>query len=305
MTCLNVYCCALSSLLLVGCASTGESPLIFGQSNTIGISIGASVADQGGDLILGYKGHNFAVVPVTVGQPDGASIQIGAAQGPGFSDAYSVLGQFEARAKSTTASQNAGLGTFFATGLAAAKLAGGFAQKMGEDQSTMSADCRSSASTAGQQSDQTAAQQPNVQAQASPQRDRSGSTPERRPNTSLVYGQYQSAGFIVSAAATQQGADLTLGYKDRNIAIVPAIKRDGSGVVSPVESSADGHYDALSVLGQFAISGGNDAGTVDVGLGKFFSTGAAAKKLSDGFAAKLCGEYVPPQNPGAQQPVAK
>lgn len=315
---------ALLLLAIAGCGSTGESSLLFGQANTLGISIGASASDQGGDLVLGYKGQNIAIVPVSVGQPDGSSAQVGAAVGEGFGDAYSVLGQFEAKSKTGAAAQSAGLGTFFATGLAAKRLADGFAQKMGDGRTSTSVDCggqqvngqgaasnnaaapNAAATPPASRQSQATAQGARESSRAQPPAGSGGGTQKRKPNVSLVYAQYQSVGFIATAAATQQGADLTLGYKDRNIAIVPTIQRDGAGVASPIESKATTSdartdFDALSVLGQFEFDGKNDGGTVDVGLGKFFSTGLAAKRLSDGFATKLCEQDQAARKPAANR----
>ena len=55
----------VASLALAGCTTGPDTPLIFGASNTIGISIGANASDQSADFIVGYKGYDFAVVPVT------------------------------------------------------------------------------------------------------------------------------------------------------------------------------------------------------------------------------------------------
>jgi len=281
--------------------------VLFGQSNTLGISVGASAADQGGDLVLGYKGQNFAIVPVSVGQPDGGSAHIGAAVGDGFSDAYSVLGQFEAKSRTGATAQSAGLGTFFATGLAAKRLSDGFAQKMGDGRKATSEDCKQPGKQ-GSATNTAVAGAAATPSTPTPSQAKAQGTPggARPPNVSLVYAQYQSVGFTATAAATQQGADLTLGYKDRNIAIVPTLKRDAAGVASPIESKATAsetgtHFDSLSVLGQFELDGRNDAGTIDVGLGKFFSTGLAAKRLSDGFATKLCEENQVARKPAANQ----
>lgn len=116
-------------ILLTGCASTSNMPLIFGQSQTLGITIGGSANDQGAEFTLGYKDKNFAVVPVTVKQNSGDSTQIRSQATPGHEDALSVLGQFEVN--SSTNSANVGLGKFFATGMAAKKLADGFCAKLG------------------------------------------------------------------------------------------------------------------------------------------------------------------------------
>lgn len=122
----------LMSLVLVatlsGCASNQDLPLIFGQSQTVGISIGAGASDQGADFVLGYKDKNVAIVPVTAKDSDGSSVQIASKSGEEFEDALSVLGQFEV--KTDTSQGNVGLGKFFATGAAAKSLADGFSCKL-------------------------------------------------------------------------------------------------------------------------------------------------------------------------------
>lgn len=101
------------TLLVTGCASQGDLPLVFGQSHTVGISMSGSVPEQAADLTIGYKDKNIAVVPV---QPE--------ATAPGNSDALSTLGQFELNADANQV--KAGLGKFFATGMAARVLSEGF-----------------------------------------------------------------------------------------------------------------------------------------------------------------------------------
>lgn len=115
--------------LLGGCAtSTPNMPLVFGQTHTVGLAIGASTADQGAELTLGYQDRNIAIIPVTVAQPGGANTQVRSSAGEGFEDALSVLGQFEL--DSSARGPSVGLGKFFATGNAAKTLADGFQQKL-------------------------------------------------------------------------------------------------------------------------------------------------------------------------------
>lgn len=132
----KIFTLLLMGAMATGCASTdARLPLIFGQSHTVGISIGASTTDQGGELVLGYKDKNIAIVPVTERKADGDYLQIKSSiidengQGPD-TDALSVLGQFETSG-SAGVNPNFSLGKFFATGLAAQKLADGFAAKLG------------------------------------------------------------------------------------------------------------------------------------------------------------------------------
>ena len=110
------------------CADIKNPPLLFGQTQSVGISVSASAPDQGGELTIGYKDRNFAVIPVTVAQKDGASTQIKSTAGNEHQDALSVLGQFEVSASAPEGA--ASLGKFFATGNAANKLADGFKDKL-------------------------------------------------------------------------------------------------------------------------------------------------------------------------------
>lgn len=117
-------------------------------------------------------------------------------------------------------------------------------------------------------------------------------------NTMLVFGQTQTVGISIGGSVTDQGASFTLGYQDRNFAIVPATVRQADGGSSQVVSTVDASggeggeggkgEDALSVLGQFSVI--SNSKTADVGLGKFFATGLAAQKLADGFSAQLAAD---------------
>lgn len=98
----------------------------------------------------------------------------------------------------------------------------------------------------------------------------------------LIFARTQTFGVSLSGSVPDQGAQLTLGFGDRNIAIVPTQTGDGS----PVRATIGDATDSLSVLGQFETSTKGDT-SVAVGLGTFFATGQAASKLSDGFAAKM------------------
>lgn len=119
---------------LVGCSSDfpRNMPLLFAETNTVGISIAATTGDQGGDFTLGYKSRDIAIVPVVVLKPDGSVEQIkgkethpsGSANPQEFEDAYSVLGQFDTKTAGT--GHQVGLGRFFATGQAAVYLSEGF-----------------------------------------------------------------------------------------------------------------------------------------------------------------------------------
>jgi hypothetical protein len=113
------------TLLLAGCYSTQNAPLVFFQAHTLGISATASGAQAAPELTLGYRDIDVALVPVQ----DSAGRPIRSVQSGVYSDALSVLGQFDVNTGAGTA-VNVGLGKFFATGSAARVLAQGFAHKL-------------------------------------------------------------------------------------------------------------------------------------------------------------------------------
>jgi hypothetical protein len=115
------------AVLLGGCAAAPKNmPLLFGQSQTVGISIGGSASDQGAEFVLGYKDKNIALVPVTSGDDAKTPIHatINQANTHTSTDAMSVFGQFEVNARGSQ--RDVELGKFFATGVAAQELAAGF-----------------------------------------------------------------------------------------------------------------------------------------------------------------------------------
>lgn len=113
-----------------------------------------------------------------------------------------------------------------------------------------------------------------------------------RDSSHLVLGQRIIVGLTISGSAPEQGAELSLGYKDHNIAVIPVAVKKEDGAYQPLGSfdeaatGTDPASDAYSTLGQFELSTGED-GTVSVGLGKFFATGVAAQTLADGFKENL------------------
>ena len=126
---LHITSIIVGSVLLAGC-STSTMPLVFGQARSIGLDVSGSVAPQQSiGISLGYKDDYIAVVPKNerAEAPDD--------NGHVHRDALSVLGQFDLKTKifvgeQTGTTASAGLGNFFATGLAAKTLADGFACKL-------------------------------------------------------------------------------------------------------------------------------------------------------------------------------
>jgi hypothetical protein len=115
----------------------------------------------------------------------------------------------------------------------------------------------------------------------------------------LIFARTQNVGVSVAASVPDQGAHLTLGFADRNIAIVPTTSPQGEAIRGVTPLSGGGQFqDALSVLGQFEVTAKGDS-AVQAGLGTFFSTGIAARNLAEGFRDKLAGRA-----PGAPPPPA-
>lgn len=318
------------AILVSGCA-TNTGRLIFAQSNTAGIDIGTSASTQGADFVLGYKGMNLAIVPVTVSQSDGSTEQIGASATKGHSDALSTFGQFSINSNTDAKSPQIGLGKFFATGQAAKRLADGYAAKFGKGKAmpdTPDNDCfgnetplviaKAVALKKAEALKKAAEKSNGGQNDANNSENKVGSTDsdESAPTSnnasdelevssktaqkpkietqSLIFAEHVNFGLVLSGSVTEGGGGLSLGYKDKDVAVVPVVSRQQGGDATTLLGETAGHFDALSVLGQFGADVKNDSAKIDVGLGKFFATGMAAKTLADGFANKLCREYTAP-----------
>lgn len=304
---------------ITGCATgNGELPLMFGATNVVGVSIGATAADTGGEFVVGYKGVDLAVVPVSAVSADSEEF-IGAVAGDGrFVDSYSVFGQFSQDSGRQGKGANAGLGKFFATGAAAQRIAAGFKGKMGVNRNADSACNEAPTNVAkggpgqvtGAQAEprsvagRRAGQQSVMASQSAPSK--AEPAHDGRQAARMIFAQYNFKALAIDGSALEQGIKLTLGYRDRNLALIPVVGRDSQGRIVHLDSQyPDGGTptqgsDTLSVLGQFSSS--DDASvdpaqsklTIASGLEKFFATGAAARILSDGFRYTLCEEYAAP-----------
>jgi uncharacterized Zn-binding protein involved in type VI secretion len=122
----------------------------------------------------------------------------------------------------------------------------------------------------------------------------SGAGCAQLPNPPLIFGQTHTVGITIAGSPAEQGGEFTLGYRDRDLAVVPVSVTQGDGTVTQLETYVFGDHrsgadqpdkDAFSVLGQFELS--TEGQQAKVGLGKFFATGLAARRLGDGFACAL------------------
>lgn len=108
----------------------------------------------------------------------------------------------------------------------------------------------------------------------------------------LVFARTQTVGISVAGSVPDQGANVTIGFADRNLAVVPTTTANGDPIRSKATDAAGQPFDdALSVLGQFEANASGQ--NVSAGLGTFFSTGLAARNLAEGFQDKLAGEPKP------------
>lgn len=110
----------------------------------------------------------------------------------------------------------------------------------------------------------------------------------------VVFGQAHTVGISAGQAPGAAAPEFVLGYKDANVALLPAAVKDATGNPTPLGGTTKGggseFGETFSVFGQFSANsalGGQQ--NPDVGLGKFFATGIAAQKLASGFACNVSG----------------
>jgi hypothetical protein len=111
------------------------------------------------------------------------------------------------------------------------------------------------------------------------------SIPENQP---LIFAQAHTLGISATTTGSSATPELTLGYRDLDVALVPVVSNNLLLQSTALDSAGHSFNDAYSVLGQFNVN--TTAGTSpNVGLGTFFATGGASRSLADGFRAQLSG----------------
>jgi|GEM_PF-2351339 len=295
-------------LILCACSTAPAPPLFFGEQVTVGINIGTVAGTQGVDFTLGYKDQDVAVVPVGAvsrgrGQAVTAHTRDGA-DAPADVDALSVFGQFEGQGATPAGggptTRKVALGRFFATGLAASNLAEGYrdgwASRSG---GAMAAPMRSAAGSKPASTAPGVTQSGDQQSAAS-----QADTNDLISVPPLVFAQTNTLGIGMSTSVADQGVQFSLGYTGRDIAFVPVMIRSADGSVRRLggRHGAQGpeppyEDDALSVFGQFRVDTATEA--VQFGLRRFFTTGMAARRLSEGFKAAIARELQAEQAAGA------
>ncbi len=117
----TMFVAAMCSFAVLSGCNTVDTPLVFGKVNTFGASVAATAPDQGGNIVVGYRSANIAIVPVTATDRNGNVVRLrGHITGDAkANDAFSTFAHFEASAGAAKVC----LGDTFATGLAAQKIA--------------------------------------------------------------------------------------------------------------------------------------------------------------------------------------
>ena len=110
-------------------------------------------------------------------------------------------------------------------------------------------------------------------------------------NAPLLFGDDLTYGLKLGNDAATGGATVSLGYKQRSIAVVPVSIIDGAGKASAFKGHGDQGRDALSVFAVFgskadSAAEGSAANAGQVSLGQVFSTGLAAQALTSGYECR-------------------
>jgi hypothetical protein len=116
-----------------------------------------------------------------------------------------------------------------------------------------------------------------------------------QPNT-LIFASNDTLGLTIAGGAAEGGGQFTLGYRSQNVAIAPTVRTEPDGTTHAaggnepqIATDVRGGSDTYSVLGSFGVETTNST-TPTVSLGRFFSTGLAARELARGFACQQAAE---------------
>jgi hypothetical protein len=268
---------ACAAAALAGCAATNP-PLMFGDSTTIGLRLGNDTTSAGGSVSFGYKAQSIALVPVSLLDEHGDVELLKAGDSGAMTDALSVFASFTASAPPAGAAASAPamaqsavhLGQLFSTGIASQSLAEGICRANGLScVKAPASDFRKTARMRTAASTDASASAPAV-----------ASGPYQKP---LLFMRTDVYGIDIGGGLAQQGLQFTLGYNNRNLALIPVAATDAHGR-SIVIAGKDGKpgndgqaLDTLSVLGQFKAD--TETSRLNVGLERYFSTGVAARYL--------------------------
>lgn len=285
----------VAALSVAGCAV--NPPLMFGDVTTFGIRLGNDTATGGGSVSLGYKAQSIAVVPVSV-LDDTGTPRLLRGHGQGYdelgevTDAMSVFASFESDAGLPEVGGKVRLGQAFSTGMAAQEL-------------TMGYICREVGAIVCASWVQQLAEQAALRSKAPPSASRPSKTSEQAQAPDRTGRPYQSpllflrtdvVGIDLGGSLAEQGLQFVLGYRNRNLALIPVYAEGaGNAVVRIVGKSetdnGEDALDALSVLGQFRTN--TSTAKLDLGLERYFATGVAARNLGTSLRTAIAKTAAP------------
>ncbi|NRF69682.1 hypothetical protein HLB44_22000 [Aquincola sp. S2] len=120
-------------------------------------------------------------------------------------------------------------------------------------------------------------------------------------NPPLMFGDHVSFGLQLGTDTAGSGGSVTLGYKQRSVAIVPVSVLDEQGNAQAMRGIDGQERDALSVFAVFESAA--PAANERLRIGQVFSTGSAAQLLAQGYecqlAARNCASPAAPAAAGA------
>lgn len=106
--------CSVACLAMAGC-TTVHTPIVAGAIDTVGVSISGGVQDQGANMVVGYRGAKFAVVPVENSKGERLVLE----DKDGNEQGFSVFAMLGLDVKGTPASPCVGVSQVVAVGPAA------------------------------------------------------------------------------------------------------------------------------------------------------------------------------------------
>jgi hypothetical protein len=124
-------------------------------------------------------------------------------------------------------------------------------------------------------------------------------------NPPLVFAQHQTFGARLHGSIAEESTSLTVGYKDRDMVIIP-VSGTERGRVVPICAMAGSKRDSLSVFGHFKGDAKITTKATTAELNSFFATGVAADQLAAGYNPTPQGRAVAAAiepNRGAAAPI--
>ncbi|HSV46361.1 MAG TPA: hypothetical protein VLJ58_11280, partial [Ramlibacter sp.] len=122
---------------------------------------------------------------------------------------------------------------------------------------------------------------------------------DRPYQSPLVYARTDVFGFDIGGAVAEQGLQFTMGYRTRNLALIPVVMVGAGGWVTKLaggdmpanKDDKPDVTDSFSVLGQFKAD--TETRRVSFGFERFFATGVAAQNLAHGMGESIHKQDAP------------